>query len=130
MRQKTQARSHLNSILLMALLFGVAQEIMGRLARATDSMQFSRTDFVCNLTLDEQEVVRLAGPQFIVNTSQSPNYPGPWYQRGFLSIWNQAWFSCLRSASGLYRFARDTQIADKIIIRAASADKIKPSMRN
>jgi len=73
----------------MALLFGVAQEIMGRLARATDSMQFSRTDFVCSLTLDEQEVVRLAGPQFIVNTSQSPNYPGPWYQRGFLSIWNR-----------------------------------------
>lgn len=51
---------------------------------------------------------RVGAPQFIVNVSQSPNYPGPWYQREFLSIWNQAWFSSLRSASGLYRFARAT----------------------
>jgi len=50
--------------------------------------------------------VRVGAPQFIVNISQSPNYPGPWYQREFLSIWNQAWFSSLRSASGLYRYAR------------------------
>ncbi|HSA94559.1 MAG TPA: hypothetical protein VLJ16_00815 [Acidobacteriota bacterium] len=49
---------------------------------------------------------RVGAPQFIVNISQSPNYPGPWYQREFLSIWNQAWFSSLRSASGLYRFGR------------------------
>jgi hypothetical protein len=47
---------------------------------------------------------RVGAPQFIVNVSQSPNYPGPWFQREFLSIWNQAWFSSLRSASGLYRF--------------------------
>ena len=49
---------------------------------------------------------RVGAPQFIVNVSQSPNYPGPWYQREFLSIWNQAWFSSLRSASGLYRYGR------------------------
>src|SRR5512135_2337000 len=49
---------------------------------------------------------RVGAPQFIVNVSQSPNYPGPWYQREFLSIWNQAWFSSLRSASGVYRYAR------------------------
>src|SRR5512140_526372 len=49
---------------------------------------------------------RVGAPQFIVNISQSPNYPGPWYQREFLSIWNQAWLSSLRSASGLYRFGR------------------------
>jgi len=49
---------------------------------------------------------RVGAPQFIVNISQSPNYPGPWHQREFLSIWNQAWFSSLRSASGLYRYGR------------------------
>ena len=49
---------------------------------------------------------RVGAPQFIVNISQSPNYAGPWYQREFRSIWNQAWFSSLRSASGLYRYAR------------------------
>ncbi len=49
---------------------------------------------------------RVGAPQFIVNISQSPNYAGPWYQREFRSIWNQAWFSSLRSASGLYRYGR------------------------
>lgn len=49
---------------------------------------------------------RVGAPQFIVNISQSPNSPGPWYQREFRSIWNQAWFSSLRSASGLYRYGR------------------------
>jgi hypothetical protein len=65
--------------------------------------------------------VRVGAPQFIVNISQSPNYPGPWYQREFLSIWNQAWFSSLRSASGLFRFARDTQ--DKELLRKANLTK-------
>ncbi len=55
---------------------------------------------------------RVGAPQFIVNISESPNYPGPWYQREFLSIWNQAWFSSLRSASGLARWARRTKDAD------------------
>lgn len=54
---------------------------------------------------------RVGAPQFIVNVSQSPNYPGEWYQRENLSIWNQAWFSSLRSASGLYRYARRTSDA-------------------
>ena len=55
---------------------------------------------------------RVGAPQFIVNVSQSPNYKGPWFQREFLSIWNQAWFSSLRSASGLARWARRTGDAD------------------
>ncbi|NLE37355.1 MAG: hypothetical protein GX621_04955, partial [Pirellulaceae bacterium] len=41
---------------------------------------------------------RVGAPAFIVNISQSPNYKRPYYQREDLSIWNQAWFSSLRSA--------------------------------
>lgn len=56
---------------------------------------------------------RLNGKQvgaatFIVNVTQSPNYPGVVNEREFRSIWNQAWFSSLRSAGGLYRYARRT----------------------
>lgn len=65
--------------------------------------------------------VRVGAPQFIVNISQSPNYPGPWYQREFLSIWNQAWFSSLRSASGLFRYARASN--DKELQRKARLTK-------
>jgi len=65
--------------------------------------------------------VRVGAPQFIVNISQSPNYPGEWYQREFLSIWNQAWFSSLRSASGLYRFARS--VGDDELLRKARLTK-------
>jgi hypothetical protein len=43
---------------------------------------------------------------FIVNVTQSPDYPGVMDEREFRSVWNQAWFSSLRSASGLYRYAR------------------------
>lgn len=55
----------------------------------------------------------LAGRQggacvFIVDASQSPNYPGPPSEREPRSIWNQAWFSSLRSAQGMYRHARST----------------------
>ncbi len=64
---------------------------------------------------------RVGAPQFIVNVSQSPNYPGPWYQREFLSIWNQAWFSSLRSASGLYRYARS--VNDEALLRKARLTK-------
>ena len=64
---------------------------------------------------------RVGAPQFIVNISQSPNYPGPWYQREFLSIWNQAWFSSLRSASGLYRYARG--LNDETLLRKARLTK-------
>ncbi|XID92647.1 hypothetical protein ACF3MZ_30040 [Paenibacillaceae bacterium WGS1546] len=50
----------------------------------------------------------VGAPAFIVNVTQSPNYPGPYRQRETLSVWNQAWFSSLRSAHGLYRYARLT----------------------
>lgn len=49
---------------------------------------------------------RVGAPVFIVNVTQSPNYPGEVNEREFRSIWNQAWFSSLRSASGLYRYAK------------------------
>ncbi|MFH1941360.1 MAG: hypothetical protein ABIL68_04590 [bacterium] len=65
--------------------------------------------------------VRVGAPQFIVNISQSPNYTDPWYQREFLSIWNQAWFSSLRSASGLYRYARIA--GDEELLRKARLTK-------
>ncbi|MBN1916267.1 MAG: hypothetical protein JW889_00030 [Verrucomicrobia bacterium] len=52
---------------------------------------------------------RVGAPAFIVNVTESPNYPGEPAQREFLSIWNQAWFSSLRSASGLMRYAIRTQ---------------------
>lgn len=48
----------------------------------------------------------VGAPTFIVNVTQSPNYPGPVNERELRSIWNQAWFCSLRSASGLYRHAR------------------------
>ncbi|QJD81911.1 hypothetical protein [Cohnella herbarum] len=55
--------------------------------------------------LDGREV---GAPVFIVNVTQSPNYPGRVNEREFRSIWNQAWFSSLRSAQGLYRYGRRT----------------------
>ena len=51
---------------------------------------------------------RVGAPVFIVNVTQSPNYNGNINEREFRSIWNQAWFSSLRSASGLYRHASRT----------------------
>ncbi|SDC19851.1 glycoside hydrolase family 88 protein [Niabella drilacis] len=51
---------------------------------------------------------QVGAPVFIVNVTQSPGYPGAENQREFTSIWNQAWFNSLRSAQGLYRFARRT----------------------
>ncbi len=54
-------------------------------------------------TLNGEQV---GAPVFIVNTTQSPNYPGKVNEREFRSIWNQAWFSSLRSAQGLYRYAK------------------------
>lgn len=51
---------------------------------------------------------RVGAPVFIVNVTQSPNYPGDVNEREFRSIWNQAWFSSLRSAAGLFRYARRT----------------------
>jgi len=51
---------------------------------------------------------KVGAPTFIVNVTQSPNYPDEVNEREFRSVWNQAWFSSLRSASGLYRYARRT----------------------
>ncbi|WP_298649417.1 hypothetical protein [uncultured Proteiniphilum sp.] len=51
---------------------------------------------------------KVGAPVFIVNVTQSPNYPGEVNEREFRSVWNQAWFSSLRSAGGLYRYARRT----------------------
>jgi hypothetical protein len=55
---------------------------------------------------------RVGAPVFIVNVTQSPNYPGEVNEREFRSIWNQAWFSSLRSASGLFRYAKRTDQKD------------------
>ncbi len=49
---------------------------------------------------------KVGAPVFIVNVTQSPNYPGVVNEREFRSIWNQAWFSSLRSAQGLYRYGK------------------------
>ncbi|QJD86929.1 hypothetical protein [Cohnella herbarum] len=49
---------------------------------------------------------RVGAPVFIVNVTQSPNYPGAVNERETRSIWNQAWFSSLRSAQGLFRYGR------------------------
>ena len=53
----------------------------------------------------EIEGKKVGAPTFIVNVTQSPNFPGEINEREFRSVWNQAWFSSLRSASGLYRAA-------------------------
>lgn len=47
---------------------------------------------------------KVGAPQFIVTAEQSPNFTEPYSIREPKSIWNQAWFSSLRSASGLYRY--------------------------
>jgi hypothetical protein len=60
----------------------------------------------------ELDGTRVGAPVFIVNITQSPNYPGEINERAFRSIWNQAWFGSLRSASGLYRHARRTGNGD------------------
>lgn len=52
--------------------------------------------------------VTVGSPAFIVNVTESPNYPGEINLRETLSIWNQAWFSSFRAASGLFRYARRT----------------------
>ena len=49
---------------------------------------------------------KVGAPVFIVNITQSPNYTAEINEREFRSIWNQAWFSSLRSAQGLYRYAK------------------------
>lgn len=50
----------------------------------------------------------VGAPSFIVTVSQSPNFKGEYSEREKRSIWNQAWFCSLRSATGLYRYAKRT----------------------
>jgi hypothetical protein len=69
-------------------------------------------------TLNGKEV---GAPVFIVNTTQSPNYPGEVNEREFRSIWNQAWFNSLRSASGVYRYAKRTK--DDVLLEYANKTK-------
>ncbi|MBB6735657.1 hypothetical protein [Cohnella zeiphila] len=64
---------------------------------------------------------KVGAPAFIVDVSQSPNYPGIASERESRSIWNQAWFSSLRSAIGLYRFGRST--GDEDLVRRALLTK-------
>lgn len=63
----------------------------------------------------------VGAPEFIVNVTQSPNFPGEVNEREFRSVWNQAWFSSLRSASGLYRYARRTN--NKVLLEKANLTK-------
>ena len=63
----------------------------------------------------------VGAPVFIVTTQQSPNYGAPTDEREFRSIWNQAWFCALRSASGLYRYAKQKNRPD--LLRAANLTK-------
>lgn len=56
----------------------------------------------------ELEGQKVGAPAFIINVTQSPNYPGEVDEREFRSIWNQTWFSSLRSAQGVFRYARRT----------------------
>ncbi|MCC3375672.1 glycoside hydrolase family 88 protein [Cohnella sp. REN36] len=74
---------------------------------------------------------------FIVDATQSPNYPGPPDEREPRSIWNQAWFSSLRSAQGVYRYARrsgDAELrrrallAKELALSAPQRDGLFPSV--
>ena len=51
---------------------------------------------------------KVGAPQFIVTATQSPNFKKASSIRECMSIWNQAWFSSLRSAQGLYRYGKKT----------------------
>lgn len=48
----------------------------------------------------------VGAPVYMVNVTHSPNYPQPHNEREFVSVWNQAWFNSLRTATGLFRYAR------------------------
>ena len=69
-------------------------------------------------TLDGKQV---GAVNRVVNVTQSPNYPGEINERDMCAIWNQAWFSSLRSASGVFRYARRTENAD--LMRKANMTK-------
>lgn len=69
----------------------------------------------------ELDGVRVGAPQFIVTVYQSRHYDRPFSIREHLSIWNQAWFCSLRTAMGLYRYAR--RIGDKRLLSHAQMTK-------
>jgi hypothetical protein len=69
----------------------------------------------------EVEGRKVGASVFIVNVTQSPNYKGEVNEREFRSIWNQAWFSSLRSAQGMYRYGRYKK--DEELIRKALLTK-------
>lgn len=56
----------------------------------------------------ELEGEKVGAPCFIVNVTQSPNYKGIVSEREMRSVWNQVWFSSLRSAFGLYLYGEYT----------------------
>ncbi len=49
---------------------------------------------------------QVGSPVFIVDITQSPNYEGVRHEREARSVWNQAWFSSLRSGAGIARYAK------------------------
>ena len=53
--------------------------------------------------------ITVGAPTMIVRALQSPNYGKSVDEREIRSIWNQAWFCTMRSASGLYRYAKRTK---------------------
>ncbi|CAH0120663.1 hypothetical protein PAE9249_03184 [Paenibacillus sp. CECT 9249] len=69
----------------------------------------------------ELDGVKVGAPAFIVDVSQSPNYPGIPSEREARSIWNQAWFNSLRSAQGLYRYG--TSKGNEELVRRALMTK-------
>lgn len=69
----------------------------------------------------ELEGQKVGAPAFIINVTQSPNYPGEVDEREFRSIWNQTWFSSLRSAQGVFRYARRT--GDRELMERAKMTK-------
>ena len=54
----------------------------------------------------KQDGVLMGAPCFIATVFQRPDNPESCSERETRSIWNQAWFCSLRSASGLFRYAR------------------------
>ena len=64
--------------------------------------------------------VKVGAPVNLVFMTQSPNYTGQ-SSEALCSIWNQAWFSSLRAASGLYRYAR--RIGNEEFIKKANMAK-------
>lgn len=68
--------------------------------------------------------VRVGAPQMIVKVHQSPHYVkenGPTSLLEATAVWNQAWFSSLRSALGVYRWGKKT--GDAELIRRAEMTK-------